>query len=51
MIRKHVFKRAMLLAGFAYEDPPSFFDNFRLDNSRSITKVCNAALTPWGDDG
>jgi hypothetical protein len=46
MIRKHVFKRSMLLAGFAHDDAPSFLYNLCLDNSRSISEVRDAALTP-----
>ena len=46
MIRKHVFKWPVILAGFAHEDAPRFLYDLRLDDSRSIPEVCEASLTP-----
>ena len=46
MIRDHVFKRAMFLARFAHEDAPSFLHDLRLDDSRLVPEVGDAALAP-----
>lgn len=46
MIREHVFKRAMFLAGFAHEDAACFLHDLRLDNPRPVPEVCDARLTP-----
>src|SRR5580693_6739909 len=45
MIRKHVFKRAMLLAGLADENTPCFLHDLRLDDSRAIPEIGKTRLT------
>jgi hypothetical protein len=39
MIRKNIFKRAMLLAGFAHENASCFLQDLGLDDSRTIPEV------------
>src|SRR5260370_33915571 len=46
MIRKHVFKRPMLLAGLAHENAICLLHNLRLDDSRPVPEVHHAGLTP-----
>jgi hypothetical protein len=48
MVRKHVFKRAMLLARLAHEDAPGFLENFRLDDSWPIPKIGETRVSPYG---
>ena len=45
MIRKHVFKRTMLLAGLAHEDAPCFLQDLRLDDSRAIPEIGETRVT------
>jgi hypothetical protein len=46
MIRKHVFKRAVLLAGLAHENAPCFLHDLRLDDSGPIPEVGNRLASP-----
>jgi hypothetical protein len=39
MIRKNVFKRTMLLAGFAHENAPCFLQDLGLDDSGVIPEI------------
>src|SRR5580693_5893952 len=45
MIRKHVFKRAMLVAYLAHQNAPCFLHDLRLDDSRPIPKIGETRLT------
>jgi len=39
MVREHVFKRTVLLAGLSHEDAPGFLDNLCRDNSRPFPEI------------
>jgi hypothetical protein len=39
MIRKNIFKRAMLLAGLAHENAPCFLYDVGLDDSGTIPEI------------
>jgi hypothetical protein len=39
MIRKNIFKRAMLLAGLAHENAPGFLHDLGLDDSGTIPEI------------
>src|SRR5580692_9678071 len=45
MIRKHILKRAMLLAGLAHENASCFLYDLRLDDSRPIPEIGETRLT------
>src|SRR6266852_1232391 len=45
MIRKHVFKRPMLLAGLAHENATCLLHDLRLDDSRPVREVRQTGLT------
>jgi hypothetical protein len=45
MIRKHILKGAMLLAGLAHENASCFLDDLRLDDSRPLPEIGETRLT------